>query len=205
MDFTRRRCWIFDLDGTLTIAVHDFAAIRAALGLPDGEPILEAIARLPEPQRATVHARLDAIEMGLARRATAQDGAATLLSALATRAHRLGILTRNSETIAAETLRQVGLDRYFAIPHVVGRESALPKPDAAGVHLLLDRLGASPDEAVVVGDYRYDLEAGRAAGTATVLFDPTGTFRWAASADACVRSLEEIGVTLARVGTRPPA
>jgi len=205
MDFTRRRCWIFDLDGTLTVAVHDFAAIRTTLGLPADEPILEAIARLPAPRRATVRARLDAIELDLARRATAQDGAATLLAALATRADRLGILTRNSEANAAETLRRAGLERYFASPHVVGRESAVPKPDAAGVHLLLDRLGARPDEAVVVGDYRYDLEAGRAAGTATVLFDPTGAFRWAASADACVRSLEEIGLALARIGTRPPA
>ena len=39
--------WIFDLDGTLTIAVHDFDAIRDELGLPAGEPILEAMSKLP--------------------------------------------------------------------------------------------------------------------------------------------------------------
>jgi phosphoglycolate phosphatase-like HAD superfamily hydrolase len=26
--------WVFDMDGTLTIAVHDFAAIREALSIP---------------------------------------------------------------------------------------------------------------------------------------------------------------------------
>ena len=40
---TRRPCWIFDLDGTLTVAAHDFDAIRAELGLPQGRPILEAL------------------------------------------------------------------------------------------------------------------------------------------------------------------
>lgn len=205
MDLLRRRCWIFDLDGTLTVAVHDFDGIRSALGLPPGEPILEAIARLADPVRADVTARLDALELDLARRATAQDGAATLLGALAARGRRLGVLTRNSEANAIETLRRSGLADWFAGPHVVGRESATPKPDAAGVRMLLERLGASADETVVVGDYRYDLEAGRAAGTATVLFDPSGAFRWAALADACVRSLGELAAALARVGRDPAA
>ena len=26
--------WVFDMDGTLTVAVHDFAAIRVALDIP---------------------------------------------------------------------------------------------------------------------------------------------------------------------------
>ncbi|MEY4949417.1 MAG: hypothetical protein RL698_1628, partial [Pseudomonadota bacterium] len=41
------RHWIFDLDGTLTVAMHDFDAIRTALDLPTGRPILEALAELP--------------------------------------------------------------------------------------------------------------------------------------------------------------
>ena len=28
------RLWVFDMDGTLTVAVHDFAAIRQALEMP---------------------------------------------------------------------------------------------------------------------------------------------------------------------------
>jgi len=32
-----RRCWIFDLDGTLTVPVHDFPAIRSALGMAEGD------------------------------------------------------------------------------------------------------------------------------------------------------------------------
>ncbi|HIN00314.1 MAG TPA: HAD family hydrolase, partial [Deltaproteobacteria bacterium] len=35
----QRKYWIFDLDGTLTVAVHDFNAIRNELGIPAGQPI----------------------------------------------------------------------------------------------------------------------------------------------------------------------
>jgi len=34
------RHWVFDMDGTLTIAVHDFAAIRRALEIPEEDDIL---------------------------------------------------------------------------------------------------------------------------------------------------------------------
>ena len=37
----KRKNWIFDLDGTLTVAVHDFDAIRKELGIPAGLPIVE--------------------------------------------------------------------------------------------------------------------------------------------------------------------
>ncbi len=53
----QRDCWIFDMDGTLTIANHDFEAIRAELDLPPDRPILEALAELllttpqPKPSR----------------------------------------------------------------------------------------------------------------------------------------------------------
>ena len=39
---------LFDMDGTLTVPTFDFPAIRRALGLPPGAPILEHI-RLMSP------------------------------------------------------------------------------------------------------------------------------------------------------------
>ena len=44
MDLRERKYWIFDLDGTLTVAVHDFTATRRELDLPPGKPILEELA-----------------------------------------------------------------------------------------------------------------------------------------------------------------
>ncbi|MCZ7597637.1 MAG: hypothetical protein M5U09_07745 [Gammaproteobacteria bacterium] len=39
-ELARRTCWVFDMDGTLTHAVHDFDDIRRRLDLPEGLPIL---------------------------------------------------------------------------------------------------------------------------------------------------------------------
>lgn len=41
LNLSQCRAFIFDLDGTLTLAVHDFEAIRRSLGIPAGVPILE--------------------------------------------------------------------------------------------------------------------------------------------------------------------
>ncbi len=36
----QRKYWIFDLDGTLTVPVHDFQGIRKTLGIPRDKDIL---------------------------------------------------------------------------------------------------------------------------------------------------------------------
>ena len=99
------------------------------------------------------------------------------------------ILTRNTTAIAHATLRAVGLDDRF--DPVVGRDAAPPKPSPAGIERILEAWGARADDAVMVGDFRLDLEAGRAAGVATVLVDPTATAPWGHLAD--VRVSTELG------------
>lgn len=197
MELARRAHWIFDMDGTLTVAMHDFDAIRAELGLPAGKPILEELATLPEREARALFERLDRLELDLARRARAAAGAVALLETLAARSARLGILTRNSFANALETLRACGLERFFDGACIVGREAAAPKPDPGGIHHLLDAWRAAPQQAVMVGDYRYDLLAGRAAGTATVYVDQSGAFPFAEHADVSVQSLEELAALLA--------
>ncbi|HEY5959038.1 MAG TPA: hypothetical protein VIV60_20905, partial [Polyangiaceae bacterium] len=60
-----RKSFIFDMDGTLTLAVHDFDAIRRQLDLPPGVPILEALAQLSEVEARPKWQLLDAIELEL--------------------------------------------------------------------------------------------------------------------------------------------
>ena len=192
MELEKRAHWIFDMDGTLTVAVHDFDAIRSELGLPAGKPILEELASLPEAEARALFVRLDALELALARRARAADGAAELLGALRARGARLGILTRNSFANSLETLRACGLAAFFDPACIVGREAAAPKPDPGGIHHLLGSWRAAPSDSVMVGDYRFDLLAGRAAGTATVYVDGSGAFPFADQADLSVRSLVEL-------------
>ena len=47
MSLSQVRHWVFDMDGTLTVAVHDFAAIRQALAIPPEHDILTHLAALP--------------------------------------------------------------------------------------------------------------------------------------------------------------
>jgi phosphoglycolate phosphatase-like HAD superfamily hydrolase len=187
-----RKYWVFDMDGTLTVAVHDFNAIRDQLGLPQGRPILEQLAQMPEERAGPLRDRLDEIEKDLALRATSQAGANELLEVLGGRGARMGILTRNSHENALATLEACGLAAYFEPGCVLGRESCRIKPSADGIRKLLGLWRAPAGEAVMVGDYLFDLIAGREAGTATVYIDTTGRFEYKEHADVCVRDLLEL-------------
>ncbi|RGP54363.1 HAD family hydrolase [Pseudomonas abyssi] len=166
------RGWVFDLDGTLTLAQHDFPAIRRELGVPADADILTYMATLPAADYTAMKAQLDAIELRLAAEVEPAPGAVELVRQLREQGWRLGILTRNLQVVARSTLSCLGILDCFAAEDVLGREDAAPKPSPDGIHQLLDRWQLSPDEAVMVGDFRFDLEAGRAAGSRTCLILP---------------------------------
>lgn len=186
------RHWIFDLDGTLTVAIHDFDVARRRLGLPRGAPILETIRSLPAKEAAGLLMELDQWEASLVERALVANGALALLGALAKKGARLGILTRNSKGLALRTLQAVGLQRFFAPAEVLGRDCAAPKPSPEGVQRLLHGWGVAGSQAVMVGDYLFDLQAGRAAGAMAIWVDAAGGGQFAAEADLVVRSLAEL-------------
>lgn len=169
MDFARRRHWVFDMDGTLTLPMHDFAWLRDRLRIPAGEDILANVAARPPAEAAAAHRVIHAWELDVADRAQPQADALALLDALARADCRLGVLTRNTQEGARRTLTAAGLEHFFRPVDVLGRDDAPPKPDPAGVRRLLAGWGAPPSDAVMVGDWIYDTAAGRAAGTATVL------------------------------------
>ena len=180
------------MDGTLTHAIHDFDAIRETLGLPTGKPILETLAALPPNDAANIKAQLDELEYQIADRATAQPGATELLQCLTDSGATIGILTRNGKGIAHRTLDACELRHFFEDDNVVSRDCCTPKPDGAGVNLLLQRWKASRESAVIVGDYLFDLEAGRNAGVTTVHLDVTAEFPWPDKSDVCVKTLSEL-------------
>ena len=166
------RGWVFDLDGTLTLAQHDFPAIRRELGVPADADILTYMATLPADDYTAMKAQLDAIELRLAADVQPAPDAVALVRQLRDQGRRLGILTRNLQVVARSTLSCLGILDCFAPEDVLGREEAEPKPSPDGIHQLLDRWQLTPDEAVMVGDFRFDLEAGRAAGSRTCLVLP---------------------------------
>jgi len=187
------------MDGTLTMPIHDFNDIRRQLGIKENTPILEAIEQMPPEQAADVHSRLHEIEMEIASLARPQPGAESLLQDLTTFGCRLGIVTRNDEDIAQATLTASGLDQFFEVDYVVGRETCAPKPQPDGVLHLLSKWAASPKNTVMVGDYLYDIEAGKRAGVRTVHFDSSGIFQWPQFTDHRVTRIADIKTLLGQL------
>jgi HAD superfamily hydrolase (TIGR01549 family) len=163
------RHWVFDMDGTLTLAVHDFEAIKRVLDIPLEHDILHHLAALPEDEAAAKHAWLLEHERELALNARPAAGAIELVRALQSRDCRLGILTRNAHELALLTLQAIGLGDCFATADILGRDEAPPKPHPGGLLQLAERWQVAPAELVMVGDYRFDLECARAAGACGVL------------------------------------
>ena len=105
---------------------------------------------------------------------------------------QLGLLTRNSRANAALTLSAIGLSGYFAQACIIGRDEARPKPAPDGILHLLGRWGVERETCVMVGDFRFDLEAGRNAGVSTVHVSPLVAPAWPALTDVRVASLAEL-------------
>ena len=187
-----KKHWIFDMDGTLTIAQHDFDAIRAELGLPDGLPILESLDQLPPEEASNLHLRLNQIELEVAHKSRPAEGALELLKLLTSKGYKLGILTRNNALNIQVTLKAAGLGGYFQANNLLSRECAPPKPSPAGILGLLDSWQADPDDGIMVGDHLHDLLSGRAAGVTTVYVDQYGKYPFKLSADICIRQLTEL-------------
>lgn len=180
------------MDGTLTESLHDFPAISRTLGLPPDQPILEALEHLPPSELAKCNQQLTEIETEIARKATAQPGAQTLLRNLKAKGRQVGILTRNTKDIAHITLAACGLSDFFDRSNILGRSCVPPKPQPDGILKLLAGWSIDPGNAVMVGDHKFDLITGRNAKTATVYLDPEGKFPFKAHADYSVTSLEEL-------------
>lgn len=180
------------MDGTLTLGIHDFEAIREALELPTGSPILESLRQLPPEIAEVKQKQLREIEFDFARRATAQPGAHKLLELLIKQGKNIAILTRNGKDIAHETLDACNLIDFFNPNLILSRDCHAPKPEPDGIFALLEAWETAPTEAVMMGDYKFDLMAGQRAGTATVYIDVIGEFMWSKYADYGVQSISSV-------------
>jgi len=142
-------------------------------------------------------AEADAIERGQAedvRGLVAIRGAAEALRAL--REDRVAVVTSATRPLAAARLAAVGIE----LPRVVvyADDVARGKPDPEGYLIAARRVGVDPAEALVVEDAPPGIEAGRAAGAATVAVATTHARAELAAADVVIETLEELPSVLAR-------
>mgnify|MGYP005989383479 CR=1 FL=1 len=188
---SHKKGWVFDLDGTLTLPVHDFALIRRELNIAGDEDILGFIHRQPPERMRTMLEQLDELELQFAALAKVAEGAEALLHSLDTRGCVAGILTRNSKDVALRTLESVGLDHYFIESMVLGRVEAPPKPSPVGINILIKQWGMNHESVVMVGDFHYDLLSGRSAQVSTVHVDKSDR-SWPEETDIRVKTLSEL-------------
>jgi len=187
---------IFDLDNTLVDSRLDFELMRAEMDLPRDQPILEAIERLPPERAAWCHTVLHRHELAGAERSALLPGVQDFLNHPQVAALPVAIATRNSRVVAEAMLAK------FEIRHelLLSRDCGPVKPDPWPVQFACDYWQFSAREVVMIGDYRFDVESGRAAGCRTVLLthevDPA-TYPNEERADLVIRSLAEREVLLA--------
>ena len=169
------RALLLDMDGTLTRPVLDFEAMREEIGIPQGEPLLEYIRQhFDSVHAAWAHSVIDRHEREAAERAEPNHGFADFRAWLNEFAPvypiRTAIVTRNSRVAAETTLKRLA----FSVDALVTREDASPKPDPQGMLIALACVGLTAKDAAVVGDFRFDIQAGKAAGVAMTVFIHNG-------------------------------
>jgi HAD superfamily hydrolase (TIGR01509 family) len=193
-DGVRLRGVVFDLDGTLVVQELDFDAMRREIGLPVGTPLLEALEHMDGAGREAALAVLHRHEMAAAETARLNPGVADFLDWLAGRGMRCAILSRNMRAAVEKVLRGCGL----AIDTVLAREDAPYKPSPEGLWQICAAWGVAPAEVLMVGDYLYDVQAGRRAGTRTALVTHGRTLPFAHLADVAFATFEDVPDVLRR-------
>jgi sugar-phosphatase len=150
----------------------------------------------------TVRPELDAAaEAEAIERTQAEDvdglraipGAAAALAAL--RDDRVAVVTSATRPLAEARLEAVGIEPPAVI--VYAGDVARGKPDPEGYRSAAERLGVDPARALVVEDSPPGVEAGRAAGAATVAVTSTHGAAALEAADVVIDSLEELPRVLA--------
>ena len=120
-------------------------------------------------------------------------GMRALLEDLTKRGKKLAIASSKTRMRLGFCVEDLSLDSLFSC--VFAKEDVDGGGKAELIHMVMERLGASANQCVMVGDRFYDIQGARAAGTASIGVT-FGTHKRAelekAGADAVVDSIDEL-------------
>jgi len=153
---------LFDLDGTLVKSDLDFEKIRREIGIVEGS-ILEHLEGLDQESRTEAWAILERHERDAAENSSLMEGVDHVLRRARERGLFVAVITRNSRQSLEHVLDK--LDLRFDL--TLTREDGPPKPSPWPVLEACRHFKVAPDETLMVGDFRYDIQSGRAAGAWT--------------------------------------
>jgi phosphoglycolate phosphatase-like HAD superfamily hydrolase len=101
----------------------------------------------------------------------------------------IGVLTRNRKKNALAVAQKHGLE----FDAVLGREDGPVKPDIFGVVKLCEYFKVKPTQAIMVGDYLFDIQCANAAGAVSVLLkNHHQADEFAKQADFAIENLDQI-------------
>ncbi len=168
---------VFDFDGTITEPGSlNFTKIREEVGCPEGVSILHYIETLDGQSAERAVEILESHENQAAAQARPAIGIDEVWRFLKEKDLKLGILTRNTTASVEISLRNIHGITLNDFDSIITRDDEIPvKPDPDGVLVTAARFGIDPSCLLVVGDFRYDIEAGQRAGSPTVYVDNNPT------------------------------
>jgi hydrogenase expression/formation protein HypE len=171
------RAVLFDFDGTLTEPGSlDFGVVRNAVGCPRERPVLEFINSIAsQAERDEAHKILDAFEAEAARQSRPNCGAEDALEFLRARCMKVGIISRNSMASIRTALANFARIQSADFAVILSRDDPYnPKPSPEGILAAAGILGVPVAQILVVGDFVFDVEAGRNAGALTAFLTNRG-------------------------------
>ena len=160
---------IFDLDGTLVNSYLNFNLMRKDLRFPDNLPILEYLDTINDPKLIVeAHKVIHRHELEGAKRATLYPGVRNLLEFLFKNNFKLGLQTRNSDSVTNITLKKFGLENLFHT--ILTRDNCDPKPMPTGILKMLSQWKIGTTHCMFIGDYLFDIETAENAGVKSGLY-----------------------------------
>jgi len=186
---------LFDFDGTLTRpGALDFDEIKAAIGCPHEIPVLEFMRGITDPvHRQEVSDILDRFEMKAAEISEPNTGAEATISLLKRQGILLGILTRNTLKTVIRALENFEGTEISDFDVVITRDDELkPKPHPDGILWAAEKTGIRPENILMVGDFAFDMDAGKRAGAITVFLDNHGKKRLEVERTFTISTLESL-------------
>ena len=94
------------------------------------------------------------------------DGVAETLRLLKARGIKMAIVSTKRSDIVRKGMKLMGIEDLFEV--VIGLDNVVnPKPDPEPILLALEQLGATKEEALMIGDNSHDIEGGQNAGVRT--------------------------------------
>ena len=184
-DWTHLRAALFDIDGTLidsneahaqawTEALRDHGLavsetrVRALIG-KGADKLLPEVAGIEadSTRGREIATRKGALFAALLPDLTPTPGARELLEYLKARDLTLGVATSAGDDEVSALLKQAGVDDLFQA-RASKDDAEASKPDPDIVQASLEKVGAPPSSAVLIGDTPYDIQSAGAAGVASV-------------------------------------